>query len=81
MTMRGTLDREKSEGSVRLSMNVPAEVANTIKSLARERGTTVTNVVKDAIAMEKLLTDEKRKRSRFVIEDENGANRRELIIR
>jgi predicted transcriptional regulator len=80
MAVRVT-DTHKASEPVRLSLKVPAAVADTIKSMAKERNTTVTRVIRDAIETEQLLQDAKRKRSRFFIEDENGGRQRELIIR
>lgn len=80
MAVRAT-DTHKATEPVRLSLKVPAKVADTIKSMARERNTTVTRIVRDAIETEQLLQDAKRKRARFFIEDENGGRQRELIIR
>jgi len=80
MTERAT-GTHKTSAPVRLSLKVPPEVADTIKSMARERNTTVTRVVRDAIETEQILRDAKRNRARFIIEDEHGGRQRELIIR
>lgn len=77
----GTTDKPTASKPVRLSLKVPAEVADTIKLMAKERNTTVTRVIRDAIETEQLLQDAKRKRARFFIEDENCGGQRELIIR
>ncbi len=76
-----TAEQREAAEPVRLSLKVPAEVAATIKSMAKERNTSVTRVVRDAIETEQFLREAKRGRSKLIIEDENGDRERVLFIR
>ncbi|HET9016958.1 MAG TPA: ribbon-helix-helix protein, CopG family [Thermomicrobiaceae bacterium] len=64
----------------KLSVNVPDEAIEILKDIAARRHTTMTEVVRDAIAMEKFLDDETRKGNKVLIEDRDHRVR-ELVLR
>jgi predicted transcriptional regulator len=65
---------------VRLSVNLSPEAAEALKAIADERHTTITEVVRDAIATEKFLQEEIGRDSKFLVQDKSG-NVRQIIFR
>ena len=65
---------------VRLSVNLSAEAAEALRNLAEERHTTITEVVRDAIATEKFFEEEAKKDSKVLIQDKSG-NVRQIVFR
>lgn len=58
---------------VRLSVNLPADVAEALRSLADRKGTTISAIVRDAIATEKFLVEEQDKNSQILLRDQDGS--------
>jgi predicted transcriptional regulator len=65
---------------VKLSANLSDEVVGTLRKLAEKRGTTMTEVLRQAISTEKFLQDEIDAGSKLLIEDKNH-NIRQVLIR
>lgn len=68
-------------GPVKLSANLPYETVVTLKGLAERRGTTQTEVLRRAIALEKWFEDEVfSKGAKVLVEGEDGTMR-EVVFR
>ncbi len=65
--------------TVKLSVNVSQEAADALRELAQQRGTTMTEVLRHAIATERFLQEETRKKSKILLEDDSGRTR-ELVF-
>jgi len=58
--------------TVKLTVNITEELAKALKELAAREGTTMTNIVNKALALEKYVSEEKAKGSKMIFEDKNG---------
>lgn len=67
---------------VRIQVNVLQDVANALKNTSRARGLTVTEGVRNAINLFKLISDETSKGNRVVIIEGHGARakQREIVF-
>jgi len=67
---------------VRLSVNLAASVADALKATAARKGLSITEGVRHAIAIWKLVSDEQEKGNRVMIVEGRGENAqyREIII-
>ena len=54
---------------VRLSVNVAPDVADTLRALAAEQNTTVTDVLRKAIGTEKFMRDARKRDAKILIEE------------
>jgi hypothetical protein len=73
---------DRSAGGVgtevrRVNVNFSREAYDALLQLAEERGVTMSTVLRDAIAMEKWLQEEKREGAKFLIK--NGDEVREVL--
>ena len=66
--------------TVRLSLKVPSDVADTLKALAADRSTSITQVVRDAVELERILQEAKALGDRLMLVAEDGSQR-EVILR
>jgi hypothetical protein len=66
--------------TVKASFNLPAQELEQLKAIASERGITVTQALRQAIADEAYLEEQKKKKNKILIE---GRDRdlRELVFR
>jgi len=65
---------------IRTTVNLTAEAVDAVRQMARERGTTVADVIRRAIWIEKFLHEARKTGGRVLIEDaDHGV--RELVIR
>jgi hypothetical protein len=67
-------------GLVKISANLPTSTFETLKALARSRNTSMTEVLRQAIATENYLATEVNRGSRIVVQSQS-APPRELIFR
>lgn len=65
---------------VRLNVNITPENAEDLKKIASERGITVTEVIRRAIAIYKWVEDERSAGRTIISEDSRGKHRRELVL-
>jgi hypothetical protein len=65
--------------TVKISSNLPADAFERLKTLAYNRGTTMTEVLRRAIELEELFEQVKREGGKLLIEDRNGKFR--IILR
>lgn len=59
----------EEKGPVRLSVNVSADVANTVRELQTFQNRSVTDVVRTAVGTEKFLQDAIRRGAKILIEE------------
>lgn len=64
----------------KLTVNLSEEVTATLKALASERGTSVTEILRQAISTEKFLLAEVKEGGKVLIKDRDG-NMKELLLR
>ncbi len=60
---------------VKTSLNLPEAAVEALKLIAAKRGTTMAEVVRQAIATEKFLVDEVEKGNKILIEDKDRSVR------
>jgi predicted transcriptional regulator len=60
---------------VKTSLNLPEAAVRALKEIAERRGTTMAEVVRQAIATEKFLVDEVEKGNKILIEDQDKSLR------
>jgi predicted transcriptional regulator len=65
---------------VRLSVNLSPEVAEALRTLAEKKGATISEIVRNAIATEKFLTEEQEKHSQVLIKEKDGSVK-QLVLR
>jgi len=65
---------------IKTSINLPPEAVEALRAIAEDRGTTVADVIRRAIWVEKYLHDATRKGGKLLIEDEKQ-RLKELVIR
>ncbi|WP_035238714.1 ribbon-helix-helix protein, CopG family [Desulfobacter vibrioformis] len=65
---------------LRVSVNLPENIVETLKQLAARDGITMTEVIRKAIMTEKLLSDELKEGNKILIEDQSKKFR-QLIFR
>lgn len=65
---------------IKLSANLPVEVAEALRELAERRQTTMTEVLRHAISLEKWVQDQVDQGSKFLVEDKSGRTR-EVVFR
>lgn len=88
--MNSTQEKARAHGAaatankdvVRLSVNLAADVAAALKTLSTQQGVSVTEGVRRAIALWKLVSDERAKNNRIMIVEGEGDNAkfRELVL-
>jgi hypothetical protein len=66
-------------GDYRLSVTFSESAYRTLEELARRKGTSLADVLRDALALEKWIQDEREAGGRVLIEREGTA--RELLVR
>jgi hypothetical protein len=79
---RTTQDQGESPRVVRLSVNLASSVADALKSTAQAKGLSITEAIRHAIAIWKLVSDEQAKGNRVMIVEGRGekAEYREIVI-
>jgi hypothetical protein len=65
---------------VKLSFNVAQHQFDTLKKLSEEKGVSMTEILRHAIALEAYLQKEVEDDARIIVEDKNGNKRRELVL-
>ena len=67
-------------GIVRLNVNLNTETAETLKQMAEENGSSLTEIVRRAIAVYKFIEDESREGHRIQTVDPESKDVRELVL-
>ncbi len=65
---------------VRVSVNLPKEVVDTLRDLAKKSGVSMTEILRKSILTEKLLNDESEQGSKILIQDKEKQFR-QLVLR
>lgn len=64
----------------RLSFNLSDELIETLRQMADRNDTTMTEVLKRAIAVQKFLDDQKSQGNTILVEDPEARTQRELVL-
>ncbi len=64
----------------KLTVNLSAEIADSLRKLAEDRNTTLTEILRQAISTEKFLVSEVNKGGTVLIKEKNG-NYKQLVFR
>ncbi len=64
----------------RVNVNFSEEVYNELTKIAHERGKTLSDVLRDAVTLEKYVADTRRDGGRLLVEKASGETR-ELLVR
>jgi len=64
----------------RVNVNFSQEVYDELTKIARERGKTLSDVLRDAVTLEKYVADMHREGGRLLVEKRDGKTR-ELLVR
>jgi ABC-type phosphate/phosphonate transport system ATPase subunit len=65
---------------VKMSANLSEEIVDALKSMAKERGTTVTEVLRHAIGVEKYVDQVQKDNGKILVESSKGQVR-EVVFR
>jgi predicted transcriptional regulator len=66
--------------AVKTSVNLSDDAVNALREVAKERNTTMTEVLRHAVSLEKFVHDETKQGSKILVEKSDG-NFRELLPR
>jgi hypothetical protein len=73
-------ERKKGRATRRVNVNFSEEAYDALENLAKERGTTMAEVLRDAISLEQWVDEVRKDRdARLLVE--RGGERRELLLR
>ena len=70
---------DQPEDTVRLTANLPTEVANVLKELAKNQKTSMTEILRRAISLEKFASDTVESGGKLLIEDKDKKLKQILI--
>lgn len=65
---------------IKMSVNLSADVVKALKELAEKRGTTMTEVLRQAIGTEKFIEEVNQDEGKILVEDKKGRVR-QLVFR
>lgn len=65
----------------KLTVNLTEEIVDVLRELAQRDGTTMTEILRRAIAVQKYLADEQADGKKVIIEDPDNNTSRQLIIK
>jgi predicted DNA-binding protein len=65
---------------IKMSVNLPAAAVKVLKKLAKKRGLTMTDVLRQAIGTEKFIEDVNEAEGKVLVEDKQG-HVRQLVFR
>jgi hypothetical protein len=72
-------DLDTADEFVKISANLPTSVVETLKQVAKMRGTTMTEVLRHAISMEKFLLDAQKEGAKILVENPDKTIR-QLVV-
>jgi hypothetical protein len=75
-----TVEAEIAAGTVKRTFNLPVDSVTAIKELANERCTSVTDIIRRAIWIEKFLHDEMKQGGRVFVEFPDNT-KKEVVLR
>lgn len=66
--------------STKVTVNLPDDTVEALKSIAEERGTTVTEALRQVIESQRFLQDEMRSGNKVLLQDPNDKSVRQVIF-
>jgi hypothetical protein len=63
---------DKPDEVVRLTVNLTPQVAETLRQLAKDRGSNMTEVLKSAIGTERFIAEAQKADGKILVEDKDG---------
>ncbi|QIK66838.1 ribbon-helix-helix protein, CopG family [Nocardioides sp. HDW12B] len=69
-----------SKKSTKVTVNLSDDVVKTLKEMAQRDDTTMTEVLKRAIAVHKYLLEQQEAGNKIVVDDPNAQTQRELVL-
>jgi hypothetical protein len=79
MTTESETERRSEPRRMKITAALPEGIYRILEELARERDTSMVNVLRDAIELEKLVADTRRDKGRILVERDGIV--RELVFR
>ena len=70
---------EQQDEFVKISANLPASVVNTLRQVAKMKGTSMTEVLRHAIGLEAFLLEKDRQGSKIIVE-EKDRTKTQLVV-
>jgi len=70
---------EPQDDFVKISANLPAAVVNTLRQVAKMKGTSMTEVLRHAISLEAFLLEKEREGSKIIVEEKNK-NKTQIVV-
>ena len=64
-------EADAQDDFVKISANLPTAVVNTLRQVAKIKGTSMTEVLRHAISLEAFLLEKEREGSKIIVEDKN----------
>jgi Ribbon-helix-helix protein, copG family len=78
--MKGSWGRKGSPPIIKMSVNLPVDAVEALKMLAKKRGTSMTEVLRQAIGTEKFIDGVSAAGGKILVEDKKGRIR-QLVFR
>jgi hypothetical protein len=75
-----TYGGDKHMTKVKVTVNLPEQVVEDLRAMAEERGTTLTETLKDAVQLEKYIHEETKNKSKVLVQKADKSIH-ELVIR
>jgi len=69
-----------ADNVIKMSVNLPTDAVKVLKKLAKKRGCTMTDVLRQAIGTEKFIEDVNEAEGKVLVEDKRGRVR-QLVFR
>jgi hypothetical protein len=66
---------------VKISANLPTEVVETLREVAKTKGTSMTEVLRHAISLEAFLLEKEREGSKILVEEKDKKRTLQLMVR
>ncbi len=71
----------QSPQRVKVTFSLPREVVAVLRELARERGISMTEVLRQAVTTEKFLTDAQKEGDEIILQNNERKRTRQLLLR
>jgi hypothetical protein len=78
--LQGQADAEHQERTVRLSVNLSAESAETFRTLIKRKGLTITEGIRRAIAVWKFVEDEMQRGNQIAVIERDDSVRKVILL-
>ena len=67
--------------TIKMSVNLPEETVNSLRELAKSKGITMTEALRQAIANDKYLNDAQAEGSKILVNSKDGKDTKQLVFR